>query len=149
MASQSNTITVAGCIMAVAFAVRRLAQPSRAPHNLRTISTPSPHDLRIIIKRCGPAAPHLIPVLKTPAWNRFCSKPLEPPAARPRTTLSSRQSLLFSSTAVLNQFGFVLVVATLVDTFVVRALLVPALMFIAVEWNWWPGKVPPVAIRLG
>ena len=51
-------------------------------------------------------------------------------------------SLLLSSTAVLNQFGFMLVVATLVDTFVVRTTLVPALMFCAVEANWWPGRVP-------
>lgn len=52
-------------------------------------------------------------------------------------------SLLLSNTYVLNQFGFVLVAASLVDTFIVRTLLVPALMFFAVESNWWPGKVPP------
>lgn len=51
-------------------------------------------------------------------------------------------SLLLSSTAVLNQFGFVLVVASLIDTFVVRTLLVPALMFCVVDANWWPGRVP-------
>ena len=50
--------------------------------------------------------------------------------------------LLLSDTPVLNQFGFVLVAASLVDTFVVRTLLVPALMFFAVDWNWWPGRVP-------
>eukprot|EP01045_Picozoa_sp_COSAG04_P036972 COSAG04_NODE_9233_length_884_cov_1.671338_1_plen_56_part_00 len=48
---------------------------------------------------------------------------------------------MLSDTPVLNQFGFVLVAASLVDTFVVRTLLVPALMFFAVEWNWWPGRV--------
>jgi uncharacterized membrane protein YdfJ with MMPL/SSD domain len=40
---------------------------------------------------------------------------------------------------VLNQFGFVLVAASLVDTFLVRTLFVPALMFLAVDSNWWPG----------
>lgn len=52
-------------------------------------------------------------------------------------------SLMLSDTIVLNQFGFVLVTASLADTFIVRTLLVPALMFFAVESNWWPGKVPP------
>lgn len=47
-------------------------------------------------------------------------------------------SLLFSSTYILNQWGFLLVTAALVDTLVVRAVLVPALMFCAVEANWWP-----------
>lgn len=51
-------------------------------------------------------------------------------------------SLLLSDTAVLNQFGFVLVAASVADTFIVRTLLVPALMFFAVESNWFPGKVP-------
>ena len=46
--------------------------------------------------------------------------------------------LLLSDTPVLNQFGFILVAASLVDTFVVRTLLVPALMFFAVDWNRWP-----------
>ena len=26
------------------------------------------------------------------------------------------------------------------DTFIIRAWLVPALMLMAVDWNWWPGK---------
>jgi hypothetical protein len=55
-------------------------------------------------------------------------------------------SLLLSDTYVLNQFGFVLVAASLVDTFIVRTLFVPALMFLAVDSNWWPGKMPP-AVR--
>jgi hypothetical protein len=55
-------------------------------------------------------------------------------------------SLLFSDTSVLNQFGFMLVVATLVDTFLIRTMLVPALMFCMVEWNWWPGKMPAAGL---
>ena len=51
-------------------------------------------------------------------------------------------SLLLSSTTVLNEFGFMLVAATIIDTFLVRTTLVPALMFCAVEWNWWPGRMP-------
>ena len=51
-------------------------------------------------------------------------------------------SLLLSSTTVLNQWGFMLVVASLYDTFVVRASIVPSLMFAFVEANWWPGRVP-------
>lgn len=57
-------------------------------------------------------------------------------------------SLLLSKTVVLNQFGFVLVAASLIDTFIVRTLLVPSLMFMAVETNWWPGAVP-VPFRTG
>ena len=51
-------------------------------------------------------------------------------------------SLLFSSTDVLHQFGFGLVASAFVDTFIVRTVLVPTMMFCAVDWNWWPGKVP-------
>ena len=54
-------------------------------------------------------------------------------------------SLLLSSTTVLNQWGFMLVVASLYDTFVVRSLIVPSLLFCFVEANWWPGRVPPPA----
>ena len=52
-------------------------------------------------------------------------------------------SLLLSSTTVLNQWGFMLVVASLYDTFVVRSLIVPSLLFCFAEANWWPGRVPP------
>ena len=44
---------------------------------------------------------------------------------------------------VLNQWGCMLVIASLYDTFIVRSLLVPSLMFFLVEANWWPGRVPP------
>lgn len=39
----------------------------------------------------------------------------------------------------LNQFGFYLVFAVLFDTFVVRSLLVPAMMGLLQDANWWPG----------
>jgi uncharacterized membrane protein YdfJ with MMPL/SSD domain len=32
--------------------------------------------------------------------------------------------------------------ASFVDTFFVRTIFVPAVFFIGVESNWWPGHVP-------
>ncbi len=49
--------------------------------------------------------------------------------------------LMLSSNAVLIQFGFVLTFAVFLDTFVVRTLLVPAIMSIAEKLNWWPSKI--------
>ncbi|MCG3258345.1 MAG: MMPL family transporter [Candidatus Heimdallarchaeota archaeon] len=50
--------------------------------------------------------------------------------------------LMLSSLQVMNQFGFILCFAVLIDTFVIRTILVPAIMSIAEKWNWWPTKVP-------
>ncbi|MHA1217534.1 MAG: MMPL family transporter [Candidatus Heimdallarchaeaceae archaeon] len=50
--------------------------------------------------------------------------------------------LLFSREMVLNQFGFMLCIAVLIDTFIIRIILVPAIMNLASKWNWWPKKVP-------
>lgn len=52
-------------------------------------------------------------------------------------------ALLLSGETVLNQFGYVLVSAAVIDTFIVRTFFVPALLHTGVEWNWWPGKPPP------
>ena len=49
---------------------------------------------------------------------------------------------LFSEIPLLNQLGFFIVLAVLVDSFVVRPLLVPALMHILGSWNYWPRPVP-------
>jgi len=38
------------------------------------------------------------------------------------------------------QFAFALVVGVLIDTFVVRSLLIPAVMSLVGERSWWPGK---------
>lgn len=55
-------------------------------------------------------------------------------------------SLLFSQIWVLKQFGFVLVAGTILDTFFVRPLLVPAFMLvIGEEINWWPRRMPPIS----
>jgi RND superfamily putative drug exporter len=51
--------------------------------------------------------------------------------------------MMFSSSYILVQFGFVLTFSVLLDTFVVRSLLVPAIMSFGENLNWWPNK-PPV-----
>ncbi|MHA1199680.1 MAG: MMPL family transporter [Candidatus Heimdallarchaeaceae archaeon] len=50
--------------------------------------------------------------------------------------------LMLSKEMVLNQFGFMLCIAVLIDTFIIRTILVPAIMSLAEKWNWWPKKVP-------
>jgi len=50
--------------------------------------------------------------------------------------------LLFSSQMLLNQCAFYLVFAVLIDTFVVRTVLVPSIMGFAGTANWWPRKCP-------
>lgn len=51
--------------------------------------------------------------------------------------------LCFADKLLFQQFGVLLVASVLLDTFVVRTVLVPALMLIAQDWNWWPRKMPP------
>ena len=51
---------------------------------------------------------------------------------------------LFSEIPLLNQLGFFVVFAVLVDTFVVRPLLVPAAMNAMGRANYWPRELPPV-----
>jgi len=47
--------------------------------------------------------------------------------------------LLWSECTVLNQFAFFLVSAVLLDTFVVRTVLVPIVLELCGEkWGWWP-----------
>lgn len=41
-----------------------------------------------------------------------------------------------------------LVAAAAIDTLVVRTVFVPAVMLCAVDWNWWPAKMPHVTIAL-
>eukprot|EP00929_Paragymnodinium_shiwhaense_P009459 TRINITY_DN11363_c0_g3_i1.p1 TRINITY_DN11363_c0_g3~~TRINITY_DN11363_c0_g3_i1.p1 ORF type:complete len:921 (+),score=158.34 TRINITY_DN11363_c0_g3_i1:82-2844(+) len=50
--------------------------------------------------------------------------------------------LLVSPKLQLQQFALLLVTSVLLDTFVVRTVLVPALMLSAGEWNWWPRQMP-------
>jgi uncharacterized membrane protein YdfJ with MMPL/SSD domain len=51
--------------------------------------------------------------------------------------------MLLSTSMAINQIGFVMCIAVLVDTFLVRTLLVPALMTAAASYNWWPMQVLP------
>ncbi len=50
--------------------------------------------------------------------------------------------MMFSSMVPLIEIGFIMGFAILIDATVVRILLVPALMAVADQWNWWPSKPP-------
>jgi uncharacterized membrane protein YdfJ with MMPL/SSD domain len=45
---------------------------------------------------------------------------------------------------VLYQLSFFIILAVLVDTFIVRAMLVPSMMVTLGEYNWWPRTMPPI-----
>lgn len=47
--------------------------------------------------------------------------------------------------AFLTQLGFAVAVGVLIDTFVVRTVLDPALAALFGRWTWWPGGVPEAA----
>ncbi len=49
-------------------------------------------------------------------------------------------SLMAAPLAMLFQVGFAVALGVLVDTFVVRSILVPALAAMFGEWSWWPAK---------
>eukprot|EP00929_Paragymnodinium_shiwhaense_P009458 TRINITY_DN11363_c0_g2_i2.p1 TRINITY_DN11363_c0_g2~~TRINITY_DN11363_c0_g2_i2.p1 ORF type:complete len:906 (+),score=182.18 TRINITY_DN11363_c0_g2_i2:59-2776(+) len=55
--------------------------------------------------------------------------------------------LLMSPKLQLQQFSLLLIISVLLDTFVVRTVLVPALMLSAGEWNWWPRQMPAPRTR--
>jgi RND superfamily putative drug exporter len=44
---------------------------------------------------------------------------------------------------VLRIWGFLMCSATLLDCFIVRPLLVPAVMLVMEKHNWWPATMPP------
>jgi RND superfamily putative drug exporter len=55
-----------------------------------------------------------------------------------------------SGVTFIKLFGLGLAVAVLVDAFVVRSMLVPALMKLAGDWNWWaPGPLRRLHDRFG
>lgn len=51
---------------------------------------------------------------------------------------------LLGSIPVTNQMGFILVFSIVVDTFVVRSILVPAMLSIVPWTNYWPSKMPDI-----
>jgi uncharacterized membrane protein YdfJ with MMPL/SSD domain len=53
--------------------------------------------------------------------------------------------LLFAPKLMLQQFAVLLIVSVLLDTFVVRTVLVPAMMLSAGGWNWWPYQMPDLS----
>ena len=42
----------------------------------------------------------------------------------------------------MKELGFGLAVAVLLDTVVVRVIILPSLMLLLGQWNWWPGGLP-------
>lgn len=49
---------------------------------------------------------------------------------------------LLGSMPITNQMGFVLVFSIVVDTFVVRSILVPAMLSLGPVLNYWPSRMP-------
>ncbi|GMH47169.1 hypothetical protein TrVE_jg3060 [Triparma verrucosa] len=56
--------------------------------------------------------------------------------------------LLMSEELLLNQTAFILVVSVLVDTFVVRTVLVPILLGVTEKYSWWPRALPAETVNL-
>ena len=50
--------------------------------------------------------------------------------------------MIVGSNKYLNEFGFVMIVGVLLDTFVVRTALVPCVLSLGGGLNWWPGRMP-------
>jgi putative drug exporter of the RND superfamily len=51
-------------------------------------------------------------------------------------------SALFTSLITTQEYGLGLTVAVLIDSTIIRVLLVPATMRLLGNWNWWPGRKP-------
>jgi RND superfamily putative drug exporter len=49
-------------------------------------------------------------------------------------------AMLSSSLVGLVQLAFAITVGVLLDTFVIRTTLVPAIAILLGRWNWWPRK---------
>jgi len=49
-------------------------------------------------------------------------------------------ALLFAPLRSLQQYGFAVTVGILLDTFVVRSLLVPSIAVLLGRHNWWPSR---------
>jgi RND superfamily putative drug exporter len=51
-------------------------------------------------------------------------------------------AMMFGEITALAELGFSVAVGVLIDTFVVRTMLVPALTLLLGKWAWWPGGAP-------
>jgi RND superfamily putative drug exporter len=51
-------------------------------------------------------------------------------------------AMMTGKITALSELGFSVAVGVLIDTFVVRTMLVPALTLLLGKWAWWPGGVP-------
>jgi RND superfamily putative drug exporter len=51
-------------------------------------------------------------------------------------------AMMFGEITALAELGFSVAIGVLIDTFVVRTMLVPALTLLLGKWAWWPGGVP-------
>ncbi len=49
-------------------------------------------------------------------------------------------ALAVSPIKMLAQIGVAIAIGVLVDTFIVRSLLVPAVAALLGKWNWWPSR---------
>jgi RND superfamily putative drug exporter len=59
-------------------------------------------------------------------------------------------ALVLAQTVILKEIGLAAALAVLIDSSVVRALLVPSLMAILGRWNWWaPRPLAALHRRLG
>ena len=56
--------------------------------------------------------------------------------------------MMAGEVAFLTQLGFAVAVGVLIDTFVVRTMLDPALAALFGRWTWWPGGVPRPSRRI-
>jgi len=50
-------------------------------------------------------------------------------------------TMAFAPLRMLSQVGLAVAIGILLDTFIVRAILVPAIATLLGKWNWWPSKV--------
>jgi RND superfamily putative drug exporter len=57
-------------------------------------------------------------------------------------------SLMLSSMGLLQEFGFGLAFAIIIDAMIIRIYLVPAIMILLKKWNWWaPGRLQRVRLE--
>eukprot|EP01062_Namystynia_karyoxenos_P002595 TRINITY_DN10911_c0_g1_i1.p1 TRINITY_DN10911_c0_g1~~TRINITY_DN10911_c0_g1_i1.p1 ORF type:complete len:1090 (+),score=343.08 TRINITY_DN10911_c0_g1_i1:57-3272(+) len=49
--------------------------------------------------------------------------------------------LILTTVVALNQFGVLLTISILIDTFLMTTIVVPATMLLLKRWSWWPGPL--------